>query len=126
MSASKVSRAIAVVGGLFFLVTGVWAFVAPHSFFNSVATFPPYNRHFLHDLGAFQIGLGAALFAALIWSDALLVALLSTGIAGAIHAAAHFEDSSLGGRKSDPWLLALFAFALLAGALLRSREVSSR
>jgi hypothetical protein len=32
--------------------------VFPHSFYDNVATFEPYNRHFLHDIGAFTIGLG--------------------------------------------------------------------
>ncbi len=59
--------------GVFTLVLGVWAMVAPHSFFDNIGHFEPYNRHFVHDVGAFQIGLGAAAIFALIWrGDALL------------------------------------------------------
>ena len=43
----------------------VWALAAPKLFFESVATFEPYNQHFVEDLGAFQIGLGAVLAAAI-------------------------------------------------------------
>lgn len=32
--------------------------IAPRSSDLTVATFPPYNQHLLHDIGAFQIGLG--------------------------------------------------------------------
>lgn len=63
------------LAGLFFLAPGIWAFAAPHSFYDQVATFPPYNRHLLHDIGAFQIGIGVALLLALRWSDAPFAAL---------------------------------------------------
>jgi len=46
----------ATIGGLFMLVLGIWAFFAPASFADFVAF--PYNRHLLHDVGAFQIGIG--------------------------------------------------------------------
>ena len=43
------------------VLNGLWAFVTPKSFYDTVATFPPYNVHFIHDIGAFSIGLGAVL-----------------------------------------------------------------
>ncbi|MEX1271449.1 MAG: hypothetical protein WEB55_03255 [Acidimicrobiia bacterium] len=58
-------RAVAAFGGLVFLIFGLWAMIAPQSFFDSVAVFEPYNQHFVQDIGAFQIGLGAVL--ALAW-----------------------------------------------------------
>jgi hypothetical protein len=50
--------------------------VAPHSFYDQAATFPPYNRHFIHDIGAFQVVRGSCLIAALALADALLVVLI--------------------------------------------------
>src|SRR5215212_9317849 len=44
------------IGGLFMLALGIWAFFAPASFADFIAF--PYNRHLLHDVGAFQIGIG--------------------------------------------------------------------
>lgn len=44
-----VTAAIA-IGAVFHLGTGVWAFAAPRSFYEVIATFPPYNVHFLHDV----------------------------------------------------------------------------
>jgi len=39
---------------------GLWAF------YSSIATYPPYSPHLVHDVGAFQIGLGACLALALL------------------------------------------------------------
>jgi hypothetical protein len=56
-------------GGAFFLFAGVWAMTAPSSFFEQSARFSPItaNRHFIQDIGAFQIGLGAVLLLAATW-----------------------------------------------------------
>ena len=55
----KFARYVAVAAGLFLVVFGAWAFFGPKSFFDQIATFQPYNEHLIHDIGAFQIGLGA-------------------------------------------------------------------
>ena len=115
---------ITVVAASFFLIGGLWAFFAPRSFFESVANFPPYNRHFLHDLGSFQIGIGATLLAALRWRDGLFVALTGTAVGAGFHAASHFIDESLGGRSTDPYSLLAFALLVVAGVALRRRRTT--
>lgn len=40
-------------------IAGIWALLAPRSFAGAVNF--PEHEHFLHDVGAFQIGLGAML-----------------------------------------------------------------
>jgi len=55
------ARVIALVIGGFYVLVGLWAFLDPASFYSLVATFQPSNLHFLHDAGAFQVGLGLAL-----------------------------------------------------------------
>ena len=112
---------MALAGGVFFVGIGLWAFADPSSFFDRLAVFPPYNEHFLHDAGAFQIGLGATLLLATVWKDALGVALGGTAIGGAFHTLAHVIDDDLGGKDSDPWLLGLLALALAVAALARRR-----
>lgn len=108
------------VAGLGFLGLGLWAFLAPASFYDWVAPFPPYNGHFLHDAGAFQVGLGATLLLALRWRrDALLVALPGVGAGAALHAVSHVLDRDLGGRWSDPFSLGLLAALLLLASLLQ-------
>lgn len=117
----KLPRLVAVAVGLFFVALGLWAFFDPRSFYDQLATFPPYNRHFLHDVGAFQIGIGATLLLAAGWRDALGVALGGAAIGGAIHTAAHVIDSDRGGKDTDPYLLGLLALILAVGAFARRR-----
>ena len=112
-------KAVIALAAIFQVGSGAWAFFAPKSFYNTIATFPPYNVHFLHDIGAFLIGLGVALAGALRWRDALFVVLLG-GTAGAgFHWVSHVLDRDHGGVASDPWTLGAFALMLLVGLLLR-------
>ena len=121
-------RVVAALAGLLLIVLGLWAFLDPRSFFEQLATWPPYNEHFLHDLGALQLGLGAVLVLAAVTSDALFVALGGVGIGSAIHALSHVIDLGEGGRDSDPFIFGILALILLAaawfrrGALRRARD----
>ena len=117
----RLSRVIAALVGLFLVALGLWSFLGPRSFYDQLATFPPYNRHLFHDIGAFQVGLGAVLLLAVRWGDALGVALTGVGIGAALHAAAHWWDRDLGGKSSDPYLLSVLALVILAAALARAR-----
>lgn len=112
-------RVVAVLAGLSFVGFGLWAFLAPRSFFEQIAPWRPYNEHFLHDIGAFQVGLGAVLLLAAVSSDALVVALGGAGIGSAMHALAHVIDRGSGGRDSDPITLAILAVVLLVAAWYR-------
>jgi uncharacterized membrane protein len=108
-------RGVAAVLGIVTVALGVWAMLSPSSFYDVVATFPPYNRHLLHDVGAFQIGIGAALLLALRWRDALVTALGAYAIGTFAHAVAHLVDRSLGGRALDaPSIAALAVLSVLA------------
>jgi hypothetical protein len=118
-------RAVAVVGGVSFLAAGLWAMAGPESFFETIATFEPYNQHFVQDIGAFQIGLGAVLLLASIPSraDALAVGLVGVGIGSAAHTVSHLIGRDLGGTPVlDIPLTALMSLLLLAGGLWRWRQ----
>jgi hypothetical protein len=124
----KLSRYVAAVAGLSLVALGLWAFFDPRSFFDQLATFKPYNRHLIHDIGAFQVGLGATLLIALAWTDALAVALAGVGAGSALHAAAHWWDKDLGGKSSDPYSLTIVALVILIAGAMRhhaSREGST-
>ncbi len=123
----KVGRVLIVVGAIAFLLPGTWAFLWPHSFHKHVAMFDPFNLHLLHDVGAFQIGIGAALVAALAWhDDALSVALLGATTGALVHAISHVIDRSLGGRPSDPWTMSVLAILLGAALVLRRSARQAR
>ena len=110
-----VSTIVVAAFGTFTLVLGIWALVDTTSFYGNIAEFPPYNRHFLHDVGAFQMGLGAALLFALVWrSDAILAVLGGAAVGASAHWLAHVADEDLGGRMSDPWSLGVIALILVA------------
>lgn len=121
----RLARVIAFLGGIFFVALGAWAFFDPRSFFEQLALFRPYNRHLFHDIGAFQIGIGATLLLALVWRDGLTVALGGSSVFAIMHAVAHFLDQDLGGKDTDPWFLSFVAALLLVGFVARRRTGSS-
>jgi hypothetical protein len=117
-------RVIVVLVGLYLLGFGLWAFLSPASFYDSIAVFPPYNQHFIHDLGAFQLALSAALLLTQVWSDALLVVLGANAIGATAHFAAHLIDRSLGGHPAtDLTFLGALALLLVLGSVLRYRQL---
>jgi hypothetical protein len=111
------------IAALVLLGTGLWAMLSPESFYTVIATYPPFNRHFVHDIGAFQIGLGAILALALIITDAPLVALGGNALAAVAHFVSHLIDRELGGQPSDPLTIGVFALVLVGLTAWRVRAV---
>lgn len=103
------------------LVFGVWAFFAPVSFIEYV-NYAPYNEHLTHDAGAFQIGIGFGLIAALLWNDALGAALVGFVAASGLHTWSHFADRHLGGHGSDVPLLGATTLLGIAALVLVMRR----
>ena len=103
------------------LALGAWAFLAPESFARFI-DYPPYNRHLIHDAGAFQLGIGATVLLALWWSDALVVALTGFAVASALHTVSHWTDRNLGGHGSDVPSLGLLTIVALIAIYLRIQE----
>ncbi len=123
----SIPRAVALAGGVFFLVFGLWAMVAPRAFFDAVALFEPYNQHFVQDVGAFQIGLGVVLLLAArrARTDGLVVALLGAGVGSLAHVISHIVGIGLGGTPSmDIPIFVLVTAALLWAGWSSSREDS--
>jgi hypothetical protein len=114
---------VAALSGAWMLAIGLWALLAPRSFAAWI-DFPPYAEHLLHDVGAFQIGIGVSLLTSLAWGDAKAVALLGFVLAGAIHTVNHGIDLDLGGHTADVWFIG--ASTVLAASALVLRVRSSR
>jgi hypothetical protein len=112
--------AILAVAGAGMLAAGGWAGLAPRSFARFVAF--PYHQHFLHDLGAFQVGIGATLLLALAWRDAATVALAGFLVANSLHAVSHAIDRDVGGRASDPYTIGILSLLVAAALVVRVRQ----
>jgi uncharacterized membrane protein len=115
-SGRRIARAAAFLSAVSMIILGVWAVLQPRSFSDFI-NYAPYNRHLVHDAGAFQIGIGVTLLLALIWSDALLVTLTGFAVASGLHTISHYADRHLGGHDSDVPVLGLFTFIALIGIL---------
>jgi hypothetical protein len=118
--AQRYVAAILALAGAGMLAAGIWAGMAPRSFARFVAF--PYHEHFLHDLGAFQVGIGATLLLALAWRDAPTVALAGFLVANTLHAVSHAIDLDLGGRASDPYAIGVLSLLAAAALVLRVRQ----
>jgi hypothetical protein len=115
-----ITIAIAIAGS-FTLIFGAWSLLFPRSF-DALIDFPPYNEHLLHDVGAFQIGIGVSLLLSLIWSDSIGVALVAFIVAGTIHSISHAFDRHLGGHLSDQWALGGLVLLAVAALVLHVRS----
>ena len=103
------------------LVFGLWALLSPAGFVDYV-NYHPLNEHLVHDAGAFQIGIGAALLFALIWSDALVVAMAGFAVASGLHTMTHFLDRHMGGHSTDVPILGVLTLIAVATIALRVRK----
>lgn len=120
-SRSLAPRAWCAAVGAVVALQGLWAFLAPRSFYDTLATFPPYNSHFLRDIGAIQLGVGVAGVV-----GALRVRAVVAGLAGLVafqvpHVYSHVVDRDNGGRPGLDipalGLLALLTVVALVVAL---------
>lgn len=109
------------VAAAFMLTTGGWALADPASFAD-FARFPP-SEHFVHDVGAFQLGIGLTMLLALIWRDPVAVVLAGFVASNTVHAVNHALDLDIGGPKSVPWLLALLSIVTALALALRLRQL---
>jgi hypothetical protein len=113
----RAATAVGWVLAAVWVLNGAWAFVAPRSFYDAVATFPPYNIHFVHDIGAFSIGLGAVLLLAMRRWSAPRAALIGVGIGSVVHLASHVVDYDIKPSVTDLVGLAVWAAVTLAAGL---------
>jgi len=123
---AMVVRIIAGVIGLFYVVSGAWSFLFPAYFYSAVASFSPYNLHLFHDLGAFQIGLGAVLVTAALIGKGLVAALAGVLAGSLLHLLAHLLDIQLGGHPATDLPILALIVAVLAFALVLEIRTNAR
>ena len=109
-------RSVVFVGGFFYLLVGISLLARPEWFFENVGNFPPFNRHYMGDLGSFLIPLGAGLVIAS-QDPAKHRLLISIGVAASfIHAFNHWYEVLTGVLPPAAWFidtLPLLVFAII-------------
>jgi PPOX class probable F420-dependent enzyme len=116
-----VVRAISALLGLITAVLGVWALVSPQSF-SEFVNFPPH-RHFVHDVGAFQFGIGVTLLLATIWADALMVAVAGYAVGGIAHTVSHAVDADVGGSAGQTVAIGMLTVMAAVALMVRWRQL---
>jgi hypothetical protein len=117
-----IARGVIAVVGLLDVAAGLALLVAPAWFYTTVAEFPPFNRHYAGDAGAFLLGIGLALVLAA-RDPRRYVALLLIGVAVSwLHAINHLYDAFVHpgtGRAgvSDAAVIVAIAFALTVASV---------
>lgn len=114
-------KAVLVATGAFMLTFGTWCRISPRSFRRVVNL--PYSRHFIHDTGAFQVGIGTTLILAAGWTDAAAVTLAGFGVGNTVHAWNHISDHGKGGHGLDAWVLGGISLLTLAALMVRMRQL---
>ncbi len=61
MSGTRFAQGLVALMGVFYTATSVAQLFAPQWFFEHIGYFPPFNRHYVGDLGAFTMAMGVGL-----------------------------------------------------------------
>ncbi len=127
MSGVRLGQLLIGLVGLFDAGAGAALLVAPEWFYTNVGEFPPFNRHYAGDAGAFLLPIGVGLlFAA--GKPRRFGSILALGLAATwLHALNHGYDAVVNagqGQASilDAGMILGMAFALTLGVIL-SRTV---
>ena len=119
--AGTLIKAVVGIIGLLTVGIGAWSSVDPASF-AALVQFPPHT-HFLHDIGAFQVGIGVTLLLALLWEDGIAVAFGGFLTGNTLHVISHIMDNHLGGRPTDWLLLSIVSLVTTAALAVRLRQL---
>lgn len=115
---------VLVLAGASQVVAGALAFFVPGTFYDIVAGYPPYNEHFLMDVGSWQIALGAiALYGArrADWRVPLLALLALQYVLHFIPHLIHFGDAEKSGQAWFATIALGLTAVLLIGLFVRER-----
>ena len=120
------ARAVIGIAGVVHLSASVLMLLAPYSFFMLIEHFPPYNRHYIGDLGAFQLPLGIGLLLAASEPFRYRMVVLIAAATNLLHAINHIYDGLMGPTTMVYWLIDVGLPLLMAVALMvayvRSRQ----
>lgn len=122
MNRAAFVRAAVIAAAVFYVVTGLPLLFAPQWFFVNVGTYPPFNRHYTGDLGAFLLPMGIALLVAARDPSRHHLLIGCAAFASLLHAFNHAYDDFLPGADVPgglPQTIPLLVFALVLVAAWR-------
>jgi hypothetical protein len=109
-------QAILVLAGTLYTFSGAALLFAPAWFFTNIGPFPPFNRHYAGDLGAFLLPLGVGLFLSARQPTRHRLFIGAAAAASLLHALNHAYDAFIDGATLTHWLsdaAPLLLFAVL-------------
>lgn len=113
-----IAQVVVVIAGITHLLVGLAMLLAPLWFFVMIGTFPPFNRHYTGDMGAFQLALGAGLLVAA-RTPAQYRLLIGIAAAGnLLHMLNHAYDALISHASLGYWLSDTGPMLVLTLALL--------
>lgn len=118
MRKNRFVQAAVFAAGFFYLLAALALLFVPQWFFENVGHFPPYNRHYMGDTGAFLLPLATGLMVAARDPGRYRFLIAIGAIASVIHTFNHVYDAAFEGMTHGHWLLDLTPLALLAVALI--------
>lgn len=101
------------LSGALYVFTGAALLFAPQWFYENIGHFPPFNRHFIGDIGAFVLPLGLGLLLAARTPRAHRLFIGAVALGGILHLGNHLYDDWL----SNAWELEHFLVETLPLAL---------
>ena len=117
---ARLSQLIVALVGVAYAASGLALLFAPRWFFENVGDFPPFNRHYEGDLGAFLLPLGVGLLAAAARPAAHLVFIAVVAAGSVLHAANHAYDAARGDESVGELIVLVVFAALVVLALVAS------
>ena len=105
------------IGGLFYTLVGLALLFIPTWFFTYIGDFPPFNRHYMGDSGAFVLPLGIGLLMAMKQPVAHRNVIFLAAVGSMVHALNHAYDDWLAGSLLLHWFSETIPLIVFAGIL---------
>ena len=91
-NAPQIKQIIVFICALMYVLPGIALIFAPTWFFNAIADFPPFNRHYMGDAGVFSFALGVGLLMAMRRPAQNRAVIGTAAVGNALHVINHLYD----------------------------------
>jgi hypothetical protein len=112
------ARAVIGIAGVVHLSASILLLLAPYSYFMLLEHYPPYNRHYTGDLGAFQLPLGIGLLVAASQPFRYRMVVLIAAAANLLQALNHIYDGLISPTTLVYWIADVGPLLLMAVVLM--------